>query len=114
MAYKKLQIRRGPKAQLPTLAEGELGYCTDTNQMFVGSGSGNTEIETKQVLTATLASGSTSLSFNNSAITTDSAVDVYTSIFGAVLNNIDITSGKAVLTFEPQSTSMNVRIEVHK
>lgn len=44
MAYKKLQIRRGAKANLPTLSEGELGYCTDTKEVYVGSGSGNTQL----------------------------------------------------------------------
>ncbi len=36
-----LTIRRGSKAQLPTLAEGELGFCTDTQELFVGTASGN-------------------------------------------------------------------------
>ena len=44
MAYKKLQIRRGAKANLPTLSEGELGYCTDTKEVYVGSGRGNTQL----------------------------------------------------------------------
>lgn len=44
MAYKKLQIRRGAKSNLPTLSEGELGYCTDTKEVYVGSGSGNTQL----------------------------------------------------------------------
>ena len=42
MSYKKLQIRRGLKANIPTLAEGELGFCTDTKDIYVGDGSTNT------------------------------------------------------------------------
>jgi hypothetical protein len=42
----KLQIRRGTKAQLDTLmagatplAEGEMGYTTDTQELFISDGS---------------------------------------------------------------------------
>lgn len=42
MAYKKLQIRRGLKANIPTLAEGEFGFCTDTKDIYIGDGSTNT------------------------------------------------------------------------
>lgn len=36
-----LTIRRGLKAQLPTLAEGEQGFCTDTEEIYVGTANGN-------------------------------------------------------------------------
>lgn len=42
MAQKALiQIRRGLEANIGTLAVGELGYCTDTNKLYIGSTSGN-------------------------------------------------------------------------
>lgn len=31
-----IQIKRGLKADLPILNDGELGYCTDTHEIFVG------------------------------------------------------------------------------
>lgn len=37
----KIQIRRGIKDNLPILDEGEMGYCTDTKELFVGSTLGN-------------------------------------------------------------------------
>jgi hypothetical protein len=37
----KLQIRRGLKADLEDLTVGELGYCTDTNELFIGDSEGN-------------------------------------------------------------------------
>ncbi len=37
----KLQIKRGVKSTLPTLSAGELGYCTDTHDVYVGTGSAN-------------------------------------------------------------------------
>jgi len=37
----QLKIKRGTKASLPTLAAGELGFCTDTYETYVGTGSAN-------------------------------------------------------------------------
>ena len=34
----KIQIKRGLKANLPTLSVGELAYCTDTKELFIGTG----------------------------------------------------------------------------
>jgi hypothetical protein len=53
MARKVLiQIRRGLEANIGTLSDGELGYCTDTKKLFVGTAaSGNV------LLASGLASG---------------------------------------------------------
>lgn len=48
----KIQIKRGSKAGLPTLAPGEFGLCTDTKELFVGTSSGNVQISLKTDLTA--------------------------------------------------------------
>jgi parallel beta-helix repeat protein len=45
----KLQIRRGLKADLNNLAIGELGYCTDTNELFIGDTDGNTILSGSEV-----------------------------------------------------------------
>lgn len=34
----KMQIKRGNKANLPTLSDGELGFCKDTGELFIGNG----------------------------------------------------------------------------
>jgi len=39
----KIQIKRGNKANLPTLDVGEFGLCQDTNELFIGN-SGNQKI----------------------------------------------------------------------
>lgn len=36
-----IKIRRGTEAQLPVLDVGELGFCTDTNKLYIGTPSGN-------------------------------------------------------------------------
>jgi hypothetical protein len=38
---KIIQIKRGRKAGIPTLAQGELGYTTDTKELYIGTDTGN-------------------------------------------------------------------------
>ena len=40
----KILIKRGLKANMPILSEGELGYPTDTRELFIGTGGGNVNI----------------------------------------------------------------------
>ena len=40
----KIQIRRGTKAGLPTLAQGEYGLAIDTGELFVGGETGNLQV----------------------------------------------------------------------
>lgn len=46
-----IKIRRGLESQLPTLEIGELGYCTDTGKLYIGTQSGN------QLLVASQSTG---------------------------------------------------------
>lgn len=63
-------------------------------------------------VSGTLSAGATSITLSNSAITTSSKIDPYTSIFGANPISIEVSSGKAVLTFEAQTADMTVMIRV--
>jgi len=47
-----LQIRRGNRANLPMLADGELGLCLDTDQLFIGNGGSNVELATVEYANA--------------------------------------------------------------
>jgi hypothetical protein len=49
----KLQIKRGPEAQLPTLDAGEPAITTDTHKIFIGDGTLNHELAHKADLDAT-------------------------------------------------------------
>ena len=40
----KIQVRRGLKADLTTLSAGEPGFTTDTNELYIGSGTGNVKV----------------------------------------------------------------------
>ena len=35
------QQYRGLKNKMPTLLDGQLGYCTDAKELYIGSGNGN-------------------------------------------------------------------------
>lgn len=37
----EVKIRRGNKATIPTLAVGELAYCRDAKELFIGTAAGN-------------------------------------------------------------------------
>ena len=41
-----LKVRRGTKANLPTLNSGEFGFTTDTNELFIGNGATNCQVLT--------------------------------------------------------------------
>lgn len=36
-----IKIKRGKEAQLPVLADGELGFCIDTQKLYIGTANGN-------------------------------------------------------------------------
>ena len=54
----RIQLRRGVKSKLPTLSSGEPGYTTDTNELFVGTGSGNVNMGGSHWYTGTAMSAS--------------------------------------------------------
>jgi hypothetical protein len=41
---RKLQVKRGHAANLPTLAEGEFGFVTDEKKLYIGDGSNNLQL----------------------------------------------------------------------
>ena len=63
-------------------------------------------------ITGTLTAGSTSLVLSNSAITTDSTIDIYTDKWGVNPTDVVVETGKVTLTFEAQATALNVKVEV--
>ncbi|MBU2527722.1 MAG: hypothetical protein KKC03_14085, partial [Bacteroidetes bacterium] len=40
----RITVRQGLYADLPTLSSGEFGLCTNTDQLYLGTGSGNLQI----------------------------------------------------------------------
>ncbi len=96
-----LQLRRGAKASLPTLSLGELGYCTDTKELYIGNGIGNTRINPLVVLNGAtgilIKTGSDSftnrtIEGNNGILVSNgdgvSANPIITPNYGAVTNTV--------------------------
>lgn len=52
---KKIQMRRGPEANLPQLNVAEVGFTTDTKKTFIGSSTGNVELTKKSDVDAKFA-----------------------------------------------------------
>lgn len=78
------QQYRGTKDKMPTLLEGQLGFCTDTNELFIGGTEENVLIggeEYKDKLTATQAEAVTIL---------DASADLSAVItaFNTLINNL--------------------------
>ena len=56
----KIQLRRGLKSDLPTLASGEPGYITDTRELYIGTGGGNVNMGGSHWYIGTAMSGTSS------------------------------------------------------
>jgi hypothetical protein len=97
----KIQIKRGNKADLPTLDAGEFGLCQDTNELFIGN-SGNQKIFPPTEITISNVEGlQTALDgkVDNSRVLTDvpanaKFTDTITTINGktGVITKADITA----------------------
>lgn len=60
----------------------------------------------------TLPAGSTSVTFIDNSITTDSTIIPYVSQYGIAPITITVSQGTAILTFSPQAESLSVYIRV--
>lgn len=69
------------------------------------------EIAYKEI-TDTLEAGETSLTISDASITTSSTVDIFTDAFGVVPEDVTISTGSIVLTFEEQEEDLGVKVRV--
>ena len=100
---KQVSLTKAQYDALPSskLTDGVCYYITDMNVI-----DGYTD------LIDTLTAGQTSLTISSNLLTTDSTIDIYTSIFGVNPSNIVLTAGSITLTFEAQQSDMNVKVRV--
>ncbi|MEK5065893.1 GDSL-type esterase/lipase family protein [Cytobacillus sp. FSL R5-0596] len=66
---RKIQVKRGPKVNLPTLSVGEFGFTTDTKEVFIGSDSENVKLASDEQLTTKLTSYDEQLAEVDSKVT---------------------------------------------
>lgn len=64
------------------------------------------------VLTGTLTAGQTSLVISDAAITADSLIDIYTDKYGVNPTNVTSAAGSVTLTFEAQTSNLNVKVVI--
>jgi hypothetical protein len=62
----------------------------------------------KKLAAQTLAAGSTTLTFTDASITTNSTIEEYYSIRGVSATDVVVTNGQAVMTFDPLDTALSV------
>jgi hypothetical protein len=106
-------------ANIRTVTTEYNGSASATNTRFhairvngsnVGTIDGSTYMEQTQTLST---SADTVYTFTNSAITANSAVDVYTNIYGINPSNVVTTSGQCVVTFPKQSTAQTMTCRIY-
>jgi hypothetical protein len=106
-------------ADIKTVTTEYNGSASATNTRFhtirvngsnVGTIDGSTYMEQTQTLST---SADTVYTFTNAAITANSAVDVYTNIYGINPSNVVTTSGQCVVTFPKQSTAQTMTCRIY-
>lgn len=80
----------------------ELDDTCDNLQTFVG----------KKLTAQTLSVGSTTLTFSDASITTDSTIEIFASVYGVAPESVTVTTGQAVLTFDAQESAISVYLIV--
>jgi len=105
----QIKIRKGTEAQLDsvTLSLSELGFCTDTKQLWVGNGVGNTLIG-KEIADEGVVFGTTALGLNDTSksIVFDKAMDnADYALFVNISNTTDATPSMYVYTITAKTTT---------
>lgn len=86
----KIQIRAGNKAGMPTLTDRELGYVRDENALYIGTPSGNKDInaDTKAAVAAMKAEMSGKLTAGKVAAQASVEATADSATIAAALNSL--------------------------
>jgi hypothetical protein len=103
-----IKIKRGLKTNLPTLSEGELAYCTDTNELFIGTATGNELVNQDLDTDEYIVSGTFNDETGDLVLTRSDSQDITINLDGRYLqsyidtndfvSSADFTSGTLTLT----------------
>lgn len=102
---------------LQTSVSGNAGTATklQTARTINGvafDGSNDITVTTGTTLTAALAAGETTLTFTDAAITDDSIIDIYTTVFGVSPSAMEQNESTLTLTFDAQTETVGVKVRV--
>lgn len=89
-------------SKLQTTAKNIIGAI---NEVAQSSGGGISIVDT-------LEAGETTITFNNVAITSNSTIDYYTSVFGVSPTNAVVSTGSVTLTFDSQANDIDVKVVI--
>ena len=94
---RKIQFRRGPKDNLPTLSAGEPALTLDTNELYLGTGEGNMKVGTDgkrtcRFVVGTSAAGWTAADVDYLCDGTDDQVEI-----NAAINALPAEGGEIVI-----------------
>lgn len=64
------------------------------------------------IIIKTLAAGETTMILEDETITTESTIDIYTSVYGVSPTNAIVEAGSITLTFEAQDGDIGVKVRV--
>lgn len=64
------------------------------------------------ILSGTLTAGSTSITLSNSAITTESLIDIYTDNYSIAPIGATVNSGEIILSFDAQTFAVKIKVIV--
>ena len=103
-----IKIKRGLKANLPILSVGELAYCTDTNELFIGTDTGNALVNQDIDTDEYIVSGTFDDTTGNLTLTRSDAGEITVNLDGRYLQSFtdtndyvtsaDFTNGTLTLT----------------
>ena len=94
------------------------GLIENTGDVKIGGEgkdlSGNNKYLSAKVLTSsTISAATTSYTFSDAAITADSVIDIYDTIFGFAPTGMTVSAGSCVVTFPAQSSSHTIKLFVY-
>ena len=72
----------------------------------------NKKARVASVSIGTIPIGGTSIAFQNTAITENSTIDIYTNKYKVAPETVSVTNGKVSMTFSPLEEVLKVKIEV--
>ena len=90
----------------------ELNNVPQINGHILTGDQSTTDIGIWVDITGTLTTGETTITLQDSSITTSSTVEPYTTVFGLSPTNMVVSSGSVTLTFEAQAIDVGVKVRV--
>lgn len=97
--------------KVDNLATNTQEALSDLDDAVDGHDTAITNLQTfvgKRLAAQTLTAGSTTLTFSDSSITTNSTIEEFYSVRGVAANDVTVTIGQAVMTFDPLDVAVSV------